>query len=713
MAFPMIGVVIRRRKWIILRALSVVTLVTLAGSYLMIPSYQASAKILIMKAKPGVPDLDSVALSQLSSMIKASPDVDVNKVLASSRPYINKMVLKLQLRDEKGHLVTADSLTQSRAMGRWFFAEPSLSISRQEETDILEIKTTSGDADEVMMMANTLADIVIDQNQVQMRAEYSRARDFLEDETGKVSERYKAALRNVREFKKQEKTIDLETETKLAAERMTALLGQKEEDVIALAEARARMSRLKEQLAKQRPEYLSAPTLKDNPQIETLKKRLTELRLELTQATADVTERHPQVLALKGQIDMAEAELRREIEIYRSSAPKLTALDREIVALEAHLKGVNEEVVRRFKDMGEFPDKAFEQAGLDMEVTVTQQAYSSLLDAMCQIGVAEATALSQIRVIEPAVKPHSPVRPNKPLNGALGVLVGLVFGLGLVLVMEYRDDSIRTAEDVNELRPIAFMGAVPRFQGKEIPLISGRDPNDPLFESYRRIRTHIDVIDHMRERPLKSLLVTSPGPREGKSTTAANLGICVAREGKKVALLDVDVRRASLHTSFDVTNDVGISDLLQGQTSIDEAMQPTRVKGLSLIPSGPPFPDPGGMIESDRMGQLLSELRTRFDLVILDSAPLLVKSDALVLARQVDGLILVLESEKTTRRAAYELIDLLTKAQIKPLGFVLNRFSVRKGAYSYQQYYYGHYGRGLIGQERDGFCLRAPVVGES
>lgn len=700
MAFPITGEVIRRRKWVIFQALSVVTLVTLTGSYLMTPAYQASAKILIMQAKQGAPDLGSIALSQLSSMIIASPDVDENRVLAASGPYINKMVLKLQLRDEKGHPVTADNLTQSRAVRRWCLAEPSLSISQHEEMDILEIKATSRDADEAMMMANALADIVVDQNQAQMRAEYSRARNFLEDETGKVSERYKAALGNVRAFKKQQKTIDLETETKLAAERMAALLGQKEENVIALAEARAKMSRLKQQLAKERPEYLSAPTLKDNPQIEILKKRLTELKLQLTQATADVTERHPQALALKGQIDMAKAELRREIEIYRSSAPELTALDREIAALEAHLKGVNEEVDRRFKDMGDLPDKAFEQAGLDMEVNVTQQAYSSLLDAMCQIGMAEATALSQIRVIEPAAKPRFPARPNKALNGALGVFVGLVFGLGVVFVLEYRDDSIRTAEDVRELRPIAFMGAVPRFQGKELPLIAAKDPNDPLYESYRRIRTHIDVLDHMRERPLKSLLMTSPGPREGKSTTAANLGICFAREGKKVALVDVDVRRASLHTYFDVPNDVGLSDLLQGQTSVGEAMQPTQVRGLSVIPSGVPFPDPGAMIESDKMGQLLSGLEKRFDMVILDSAPLLVKSDALVLSRHVDGLIVVLESQKTTRRAAYEMVNLLTKAQIRPLGFVLNRFSFKRGAYSYQQYYHGQCGRPLIEEAR-------------
>ncbi|MCK4728815.1 MAG: CpsD/CapB family tyrosine-protein kinase, partial [Desulfobacterales bacterium] len=194
---------------------------------------------------------------------------------------------------------------------------------------------------------------------------------------------------------------------------------------------------------------------------------------------------------------------------------------------------------------------------------------------------------------------------------------------------------------------------------------------------------------------IKSLLITSAGPGEGKSTTVANLAISVAGEGKNVTIIDIDLRRASLHTYFDLPNDAGLSDLLKGKSSMDEVIQPTRIEGLNIIPSGPSFPDPGGLIESDQMGQLISDLKTRFDLVILDSAPLLVKSDALVLARYVDGLIIVLESEKTTRRAAHELVDVLAKAHIKPLGFILNRFSVQKGKYFYHQYYYGHYGSEL------------------
>ena len=684
--------VIRRRKWIILQALIVVTLVAVVGSYLITPSYQASSKMLIKKAKKSAVDIGSIGLSGLSSIITASADVDVNKVLAASRPYIDEMVFKLQLRDEEGNLIKADNLTQGGIVytmkGR-IFPKPFIAISQYQGTDILQIKATSPDAQEAMMMANTLAQIMVDQNQTQMRAEYKSAGIFLEDQMKKVKDRYNTGLLELAEFKKKEKTLDLRTETKLAAEKMAELLKQKEDNIIDLAEARAKLNRLKQQLARQCPEFISASTLKESPQIEILKKRLTELRLQLTEATSELTEKHPQVRSLMEQINTAEVELKKEIEVYRSSAPELTTLERQIAALEAHLKGVNADIDKYLKTLGGLPDKAFKQASLDMELGVTQQVYSSLLDSLYQIGMAEATTLSEIRVVEPAVKRFFPVSPNKALNGVLGLFLGLVFGFGLAFIMEYLDDTIRTADDMKELKPIGLIGIVPKFDQKKVPLISAKDPNDPVYESYRMIRNYLNI----NERSIKSLLITSAGPGEGKSTTAANLGISVAGEGKNVAIIDIDLRRASLHTYFDLPNDVGLSDLLKGKSSMDEVIQPTRIEGLNIIPSGPPFPDPGGLIESDQMGRLISDLKTRFDLVILDSAPLLVKSDALVLARYVDGLIIVLESEKTTRRAAHELVDVLAKAHIKPLGFILNRFSVQKGKYFYHQYYYGHHGR--------------------
>jgi capsular exopolysaccharide synthesis family protein len=620
--------------------------------------------------------------------------VDVNRVLAVSRPYIEKMIFKLQLRDEEGNSIKADDLTKPGIISR----KPSVGISQYQEADILQIGARSPDPEEAKMMANTLGEIMVDQNQIQMRAEYKSARGFLEDQMGKVKERYRAALLRLTSFMKQEKTLDMNAEMRLAVEKMAELLEQKEDNIIDLAEARATMNRLKEQLAKHSPEFVSASALRESSQIDILKRGLTQLKLDLTKATAELTGQHPEVLSLKKQIRMAEAELKREIEVYRSSAPELTRLQRQLAALEVHLEGVNADIDKYSKALSGLPDKASEHASINMELSVSREAYSSLLDSLYQIGIAEATALSVIRVVEPAIKAVVPVSPNKPLNSVLGLFVGLVIGVGLAFILEYLDETIRTAEDMREFEPIPLIGAVPKQE--EMHLIWSVDPNDPLYEAYRKIRTHINIMDHMAETPLQNLLVLSAVPGEGKSTTVSNLAISACRKGKRVAVIDADLRRPVLHTYFGVPNDVGLADVVQGKASADEAIRPTPIEGLSVIVSGSALPDPGELIESDRMRLFISELRDRFDFVIMDSPPLLVKADALILSEYVDGSIIVLESGRTTRHEVHELIEMLAKANIKPLGFILNRFSVERGKHYYHQYYYySRYRRKLFAGE--------------
>ncbi len=692
--------VIRRRKWTILQALIVVTLVTVTGSYLIKPSYEASSKVLVMPFKKGAGlELGKIGLPSLTSIITTSTDLTVNKALAVSRPYMEKLVSRLQLRDRKGQLISTDKLIQSEpvfSIKEMIFPQPRIGIREKEETNLLNVRAVSSNPEEAMMMANTLAQIMVGENLEHVRAEYRHARIFIEGQISEVKEQYNQALIKLTEFRKKEETLDLRIETRLAAEKMAELLKEKEDNIIDLAEARAKLARLKEQLAQENSAFLSASTLKENSHIDVLKKRLTELRLQLAQARSDLTEKHPRVLSLNEQIKIAEAELEKEIQVYRASAPELTELERRIASLEAHLTGVNADIDKYFGAFGDLPDKVYKQTGLDMELNVSQQRYSALLDSLHRVEMAEASTLSEIRIVEPAVRPIFPESPNKTKNGLLGVFVGLAFGLGLAFVAEYQDDRIRTTEDAKELRHIPLMGLVPVFEPTKQPLISAKDPDDPLCECYRKIRNYPSIDDGS----VRSLLITSPGPKEGKSTTVVNLGISIAHERKQVVLIDMDLRRASLHAYFNLPNQVGVTDILQGQSSLDEAIQATSVEGLSIISSGPPCPNAGVLIESGEVGSLLSELATRFDMVIMDSAPLLVKSDPLVLAKHVDGSIIVIESEKTTRRAARELVDILANAHIKPLGFILNKFSMKKGKQLYHQYYYGYGGRELLVSER-------------
>jgi capsular exopolysaccharide synthesis family protein len=695
--------VIRRRKWIIIQCILVIVLTAFLGSHLITPSYQASSKILMKKAKKGAEagGRELHGLPGLSSMIiRTHADVDVNKVLATSRGYIEEMISNLQIRDKNGELSRPENLTSTGlalTLKRRIFPEPTIGISKFEFTDILQLSAKSTDAREAMMMATTLAEIMVKENQGAIRGEYAMARDFLESQMKIVKIRYIQELQAVTEFQKKEKTIDLKLETKQMSQKMMELLKQKEDDVIELAETKAKERHLRKQLALQNSDYLFADTLQDSPQIAALKKREGALQLELTQAMSEFTDRHPRVQALKEQIRLAEEELTKEIKVYRSSAPQLIALGRQLAALETRLEKLDEDIERYLKTLGGLPDKVFRHESMGMELNVTQQNYKSLLDSLYQLRMGEATTLSEISVIEKAQLPLQPASPKKVFNGILGAMVGLIMGLGLAFLVEYLDDTIRTSRDVMGLRPVELIGTVPKMDWEKMPLIQTRDPNDPFYESYRKIRNQLKV----HERPIGALLISSAGPKEGRSTTALNLGISFAREGKKVVVVDTDLRRPSLHAFFDMPNDVGMSDLLQGMIPLKEAIMETRYEDLSIIPSGSPYPDPGGLIESDEMSRLISELKNRFDTVILDSAPLLVKSDGLVLAKYVDGSIIVLESQKTTLGAVRGVMDLLAKIQIKPLGFVLNRFSIEKGKHFYQ-YYYSHYGGEMSADEAAG-----------
>ncbi len=660
------GELIRRRKRVILLAWIGMTAVAVVGSHLITPSFEATSKIMIVKGKENaVP----------SSILASSVDVDVAKILAVSRPYVDKMVFRLQLRNEEGGLLKADNLTEGGIVStvrRWLFPGPNLRTSTCEETDILQIEATSTDPEEVMMMANTLAEIIVDENQAQLGAAYGRARSSLEEQMDSVKKGYSAALGKITDFKKQDRTVSPETEARLTVEKIAELVKAKEDSVIEIAQARAKLDLSKKQLSEQDSEVLSASILKEYPHIAVLKKKLTELKLQMAQAAAGMTKKHPKVLALKEQIDMVKAELKRETEVYRSSAPELAALQGQIVAGEARLKGVNASIDKHFDVLDELLDKSLKQGSLDMELRATPKAYSSLLDSLCQLAVAEASTLSQARNIEPAVRPLLPAHPKKALISVLGMFAGLMLGLCLAFIKEYLDDSIRTAEDVKVLKPMAFVGTVPRFEADRTPLILGLDARDPLCEFYRTIQTRIHVVEHLRKRPLHSLMITSTGREEGKSTTAANLGISIAQDGKKVVIVDMDLDQPSLNTYFDLQNNAGLADVLQNRTSLDEAIQPTSVNGLSIIPNGPQFQDRGALTESEEADQLISSLQARYDLVILDSAPLLVERDALVRARRVDGLVVVLESEKTSRRDVCELMEVMAQAHIEPLGFVLN-----------------------------------------
>lgn len=297
----------------------------------------------------------------------------------------------------------------------------------------------------------------------------------------------------------------------------------------------------------------------------------------------------------------------------------------------------------------------------------------------------DLTRSGSVSVVEWATVPGGPVKPRVALNVVLGLLAGLVVAGGLILLLEYLDDTVKSEEDVERAAGLATLGVVMRFGRRwSRQPVSGYGSRSAPAEAYRAIRTSVQFAT--MDRPGQVLLVTSPNARDGKSTTAANLAVSMASAGRRVVLVDADLRRPSLHRTFNLDNRVGLTTALLSGDGARSCIQASGFDNLSLLTSGPLPPNPSELLSSGRMRDLLEALRRGGDVVIIDSPPALMLSDATLLADVADGTILVAQVGRTRSAALRHAVDGLSRATDGLLGVVLNKAG-RRGALSHYHYY--------------------------
>jgi succinoglycan biosynthesis transport protein ExoP len=299
--------------------------------------------------------------------------------------------------------------------------------------------------------------------------------------------------------------------------------------------------------------------------------------------------------------------------------------------------------------------------------------------------------INAVNVVAQAELPTNPIGPNKPLTILLAAAIGAMLALAAAFLLDYLDDTLKTPDDIKQTLDLSTLGAVTQIDGEspEQKLVAGLQPKSPTAEAYRILRTNIQF--SALDNPPRTLMITSSGPSEGKSTTLANLGIVMAQQGQRVILLDTDLRRPALHRLFQLPNSIGLSSaLLQVQPDLDSLLQETRYENLQVLTTGPLPPNPAEMLGSERFRDLLQQLAGRADLVLLDSPPALAVTDAAILARQTDGVVLVVEGGTTRRQVAQNAKEALEKVGANILGVTLNRLQPRSSG-SYYYYYHQYY----------------------
>jgi polysaccharide biosynthesis transport protein len=320
-----------------------------------------------------------------------------------------------------------------------------------------------------------------------------------------------------------------------------------------------------------------------------------------------------------------------------------------------------------------------------------QSVYRQRLD---QIQLEAGLNGGGAQLVTPAATPTTPVSPRPTRNVAVGLLAGLVIGVALAFLFEQLDDSIKTKDDVDRtIHAIPTLGIIPAVEGwrsGEARTVSLEEPTSQASEAYRSLRTSIGFIS--LDRPLKVIQVTSPSAAEGKTTTIANLAVALTNIGKRVVVVDCDLRRPRIHSFFNVPNDVGFTSVLLGDVPLSDAVRPVGRRHLMLLASGPLPPNPSELLSSPRTAQILRALQNEADVILVDSPPVLPVTDSAVLSAHVDACLLVMRAGVTTRRQLTRAVEVLQQVASPLVGTVLNGVTADDG-YGYT-YNYGYYNAG-------------------
>ncbi|MFC1895936.1 GumC family protein [Thermodesulfobacteriota bacterium] len=708
--------VILKARWMVATIFTVIVAFVTINSFTMEPVYRATTQILIEKENPKILNIEEVmgvdarqqdyyqtqyevlkskalALNVIRALhLKGSPEftssngginISLSAALGWARSLVHAM---LPPRNEpvpnpSGEVDREYNAVIGAYLGR-------LSVDPIRNSRLVDVSFEGRNSEIITNIANAHARHYI---QSHLERRFSASEDavaWLNKKTKEVKQNLSNSEQELQAYRDREglASIDFEDRQGIILQSLNALNAALIQAKTVRMEKENFFSELK-RLSAKRQSLESFPAVVTNPLIQQLKARYSELSGDYSKLSEKFGPEHPNLVRLSSEM----RELRKKIGQEISRIAEST--ESEYRVARAKENAIVKELEDKKKEALELNHKQIEYNVLKREVDTSRSLYESLLTRAKETRITEGLEATNIMVVDPARIPDWPIKPKKVRNILLACIVGLMLGIGSAFFVEYLDNTIKTPEEVEKYVRVPLLGVLGGFpqpargtRQKELVVLD--DPKSNIAEAFRTIRTNLLFAAPDVEK--KTLLITSTFPLEGKTTVASNLAVSFVQMGKKVLLVDADLRKPRIHQVFDLERTAGLSDLLIGNES---SFKDPEIEGLTVLTCGTIPPNPAEVLGSNSMRDFLDRVKQDFDLVLLDSPPLLSVTDASELAALSDGVVLVIKAASTPRPPIQNSLKQLADLGTSVFGCVLNAVDFEKERYYYSsyRYYYQYY----------------------
>jgi len=716
--------IMMKRRWTIISVFLIIFVSILIYTLTATPIYQSTTRLVIEKENPNV-----VSIQEVMSVDASTSDYYMTQYkIIESRTIAREVIGRLNLKESEEFFPKVketffsnikkniNKIKQSVQDSLLSIFRTSVKDAPQNQEDnsdarlvsaflsrinvaplrnsrLVDLHFKAKDPKLAALIVNTLADVYIEKNLETKLKAAKKAVAWLHERVD--DERAKVATAEQRLLKyKEEKGIftDFSSDVeKITAQKLAKLNTQVVDAEASRVEAETRYKQALE--LKKSPDMLdSIPEVLRNQLIREIKQMEVNLYKRLSELSGKYGRNHPKMIAVQSEIDSLKERKLKEIQRV------INSLRNEYQVALAKEKTLLKALTKQKKESTDLNQKSIEYGALRREAESARHMYELLIRRFKETSLTENMKTGNIRIVDPAEVPKSPIRPRKKLNLFLAVLLGFFIGTALAFTFEFLDNTLKNPDDIREYLKVPYLGPVPTFdldkEGVDKPeLITHYSPKSTASESYRGIRT--SLLFSSADKVPKVILVTSAGPSEGKTLTSTNLAITMAQAGSRVIILDCDMRKPKVHKMFNLNRDMGMSSVLVSDdigSILNEVVQTSGVPNLEVIPCGPIPPNPSEIIGSQKMKLIMDELCKRYDRIIVDSPPITAVTDSTVLAKFVDGVMLVVHAGVTPKQIVKTGLEQIQGVEANVLGAVLNDVDTGKESYYYYQYYYYYYG---------------------